>query len=117
MFKTNIVAAFIVLMLVAAPKNAEGSSSRRRRPRFSTMYAAQVEKRLLWECGVDDPVMTREVDGMVTAAAAAQGGVEPARVFAAASAMATAGVQVGHVQRIQVLDAVQSEQQDQQPVQ
>jgi hypothetical protein len=119
MLKTKKVVAFVVLLLVAAPQNADGSSGRRRRPRFSTMYAAEVQDQVLWECAVADPVMIREPngDGMVAAAAAAQGGVEPARVFAASSAMTTAGVQVGHVPRIHVLDAVQCEQQDQQPVQ
>jgi hypothetical protein len=59
------------------------------------MYAAQAEAQLLWECAVSDPVMKREGGEMVAAAAAAQGGVEPARVTAAASAMTTAGIQVG----------------------
>jgi hypothetical protein len=119
MFKTNIVVAFVVLLLVAALENADGSSGRRRRPRFSTMYAAEVQEQLVWECAVADRVMILEPngDGMVAAAAAAQGGVEPARVFAASSAMTTAGVQVGHAQRIHVLNAVLSKQQVQQPVQ
>jgi hypothetical protein len=102
MSKSYMFAIMIVLLLVSASKNAEGSSSRRRRPRFSTVYAAQVQERLLWECAVADPVMTRDGDGMVAAAAAAQGGVEPARVFAASSAMATTGVQVGHVEPVEV---------------